>query len=95
MGLKPKQRTGNIGKPLYLREAIVLGVKNGWTSKETAFETGWPLGTLQTYATRMQLSFAYAGMGSVPQFASKDLTKISTDVKLVYGHKFRSGQPKK
>lgn len=61
-------RTGNLGKPLTLREAVVLGATKGWTSKETAFETGWNIHSLQSYAQRMSISFAYGGRGDLPKY---------------------------
>jgi hypothetical protein len=69
---------------LSVREAVVLGVKKGWTVKETAFETNWNKNSLQSYAARMLLSFAYGGKGHKPKFIPKDSSAISPNIKLVY-----------
>lgn len=61
-------RVARFGKVMSASEAVRLGIKNGWTSKETAFETGWDVKVLQTYASRMHLSFAYGGKGSIPKY---------------------------
>lgn len=63
-------RVARFGRVYSASEAVLLGIKNGWTSKETAFETGWDVKVLQTYASRMNLSFAYGGKGAKPKYSS-------------------------
>ena len=63
-------RVARAGRVYSAKSAVEVGVRNGWTAKETAFETGWDVKVLQTYASRMRLSFAYGGKGSAPKYAS-------------------------
>lgn len=84
MPRKPSTKISRSNEPLTIREAVVLGVKNGWTSKETAFETNWNHNSLQSYAARMMLSFAYAGKGHKPKFHKEDLSNLNPNIKLVY-----------
>lgn len=63
-------RVARFGKVVSASDAVRLGVQSGWTSKETAFETGWDVKVLQVYASRMNLSFAYGGKGSKPKYSS-------------------------
>ena len=77
-------RISKDNKPITLREAVVLGVKSGWTSKETAYETNWNHNSLQSYAARMSLSFAYAGQGNAPKYTPSKLESVQPNIKLVY-----------
>lgn len=54
-------------KHISTREAVLLGIEKGWTSKETAAETGIPLHLLQKQAVRMKMSFVYVGVGRTPK----------------------------
>lgn len=83
MPRKATTKVSRDNKVLTLREAVVLGVKNGWTSKETSFETNWNLNSLQSYAARMTLSFAYSGKGHKPKFETNG-SNLNPNIKLVY-----------
>ena len=61
-------RVARFGRVYSAAEAVKVGVEKGWTAKETAFETGWDVKVLQTYASRLHLSFAYGGKGSKPKY---------------------------
>lgn len=84
MPRKATTKTTRTNESLTLREAVVLGVRNGWTSKETAFETNWNVNSLQSYAARMTLSFAYAGKGHKPKYSSQDVSNLNPNIKLIY-----------
>lgn len=84
MPRKPTKKQSRSNNQLTLREAVVLGVQNGWTSKETAWETHWNVNSLQSYAARMTLSFAYAGKGHKPKYNPEDPLSLNPSIKLVY-----------
>lgn len=54
-------------KRMKTREAVLLGIEKGWTSKETSAQTGVALYLLQKQAVRMKMSFVYVGVGRVPK----------------------------
>jgi len=49
------------------RFAVIEGMKRGLTAKETAYEYGYGLRAVQEAASRMGLSFHYAGIGRPPK----------------------------
>lgn len=59
-------------RPKTSREAAQVGRRNGWTVKETAFETGYTIRSLQRIAQRMKVSFTYGGVGRKPKFPTND-----------------------
>lgn len=59
-------------KPATSREAALVGRRNGWTVKETAFHTGYTTKSLQNIAQRMKISFPYGGIGPKPKFPVHD-----------------------
>lgn len=63
-------RVARQGITLPAKDAVRLGVQKNWTAKETAYETGWDLKVLQVYASRLNLSFAYGGKGSIPKYTN-------------------------
>lgn len=65
---RPKFRISREGASLTSRQAVLLGIERGWTSKETAFETGWNINAIQLAAFRLRRSLAYAGVGRKPTY---------------------------
>jgi len=61
-----RTRTGNHGKPLTSVEAARLAVQNGWTVKEAAWETGWPIRRFYRLAESHGFEFAWGGQGPRP-----------------------------
>lgn len=47
-------------------EAVLIGIRNGWTPKETAFHTGKSIRTIQNTCSLHKLHLAYGGRGPKP-----------------------------
>lgn len=62
------------------KEAVLLGVRNGWTAKQTAFETGHSHPCLIYKANRMGVAFAWSRLGPMPKHA-KEKVSINTLIK--------------
>lgn len=64
----PQTRTGNQGRPYTAKAAVLDAARNGWTPKEAAWETGWPLKRLYKVSSTIKVSMGYGGRGPKPQW---------------------------
>ena len=64
----PPTRIGSQGIAYTAKAAVLEAARQGWTAKETVWETGWSLKRLYKVSKTIRVSFGYGGHGPKPRW---------------------------